>query len=119
MWAMVLSIVTLLFPVFKSVTSLRSKLRSWQLNKLVDQSVRALEKTGDPGPTRLSNAHSEFLRLKIRVVDCYGDGQLVESYFKALQERLNMYLEKYPIQNGVSNNGIPAYNQKIIIPSSS
>ena len=96
--ALILSIVTLFFPVFKSVSSFSSKLRTWSLNREVDDAVGELDRMDYRNhPLIILQTHCTLFELKRTIIDLYGDGQLTEDHFNPLNERVKMYLEKFPL----------------------
>jgi len=104
--ALILSIVTLIFPVFKSVSSFSSKLSTWSLNREVDDAVRKLEQIDHRNhPLIILQTHCILFDLKRRMIDLYGDGQLAEAHFNPLNERVKMYLEKFPLNISSTEDG--------------
>ena len=95
--AFVFSVVTLFFPIFRSVNTIKAVLKSWSINKQIDDAVRLLEKTGRENMGLARTQVFETLSiLKEKLIDLYGDGILPEGNFNALMKRVLLYLEKYP-----------------------
>jgi TRAP-type uncharacterized transport system substrate-binding protein len=109
--AFVFSIVTLFFPVFKSVNGIASTLRLWHLNRQVDEAAKKFPKPGLPTP---DSVLFELKNLKEQLVDLYGDGRLTESQFKPLSERIKMYLERNHFPIPPSENGKPGVHGTLI-----
>jgi len=91
------SIITLFFPVFKSVSGLASLLKKWRFNKQIDEIVRSQGMIGEENSSlTLNDIFKSLSTLKASATDMYGDGILLLSHYTPLMERINMHLAKLP-----------------------
>lgn len=96
-----LSIITLFFPVFKSVIGLRFILQRWNINKKIDEVVADC---GDTAEDYMA-ARSGIARLKEKVIDMYGDGLLPEMHYNPLMKRIELYFKKFTTKSMSPENG--------------
>lgn len=95
--ALVISLLTLFFPVFKSVTVMRSIVKSWAINKQIDRALVILQTAA---PQNLRTARFQLFTtlapIRERLVNMYGDGVVPEQLYRAIMERINLYMEQFP-----------------------
>src|SRR5260221_3015383 len=87
-----LSVIGLFFPVLKSVNGIGSAWNAWYYNKQIDQvaTTRAAPEIVD-----------HLSALKGRIIDLYGDGNLLEAHYNRLTQRIAMYMEKFSFKPGL------------------
>jgi len=101
-----LSVMTLLFPVFKSVMGFKYIFHRWDINKKIDQIVTQYGNN----PEENYIARSCIKSLKEQVINLYSDGLLSEGHYNPLMKRIGLYYEKF------SGKIITKGKEKIIIP---
>ena len=89
--AFLLSIITLFFPVFRSVSVFKYIWKRWTINKKIDEVVANCGKTIEEN----IEACSSISGLKEKVIDLYGDGLLSEAHYNPLMKRIAMYEKKF------------------------
>ena len=85
------SIITLFFPVFRSVLGIKYIWQRWCINKMIDEIDNDFTRAALAG----SMATVRIKELKERVVDLYSDGLLSESQFNPLMKRIDLYCRKF------------------------
>jgi len=85
------SIITLFFPVFRSVLGIKYVWQRWCINKMIDEIDNDFTRAALAG----SMATVRIKELKERVVDLYSDGLLSESQFNPLMKRIDLYCRKF------------------------
>jgi len=86
-----LSVMTLFFPVFKSVMGFKFIFQRWDINKKIDEIVRQYGNK----PEENHIARSCIKELKEQVINLYGDGLLSEAHYNPLMKRIGFYYEKF------------------------
>ncbi|MBC7827346.1 MAG: hypothetical protein H7122_06350 [Chitinophagaceae bacterium] len=95
--AFIFSVITLFFPVFRSVNRINSILKSWSLNKQIDDALAMFKKsTSENIGLARYQVHEILSGLREELIDLYGDGILPESNFTPLMQRITLHLEKLP-----------------------
>lgn len=86
---LLLSIITLFFPVFRSVINLEFVWEKWRMNKAIDDVLRNAgnDQNGEPA--------SAIYSLKEKIVDMYSNGLLSEAQYTPLMKRIDLYQEKF------------------------
>jgi len=90
-----LSIITLFFPVFRSVTAFKYIWKRWNINKRIDEVVANYGNTIEENIAVCSNISG----LKEKVIDLYGDGLLSDAQYNPLMKRITMYEKKFSLKN--------------------
>ncbi len=95
-----IGIISFFFPILKSVAALNSVWRSWQINQEVDR-ILLLNKGKIPD--------DKAQELNQEIADKYGDGELSESHFNALEKRISAH---NPDQPGSTENQTNGHDKK-------
>jgi NMT1-like family len=103
--AFILSVVTLFFPAFRSVSSIKSVFKSWSVNRQIDEALKIRDRSERENQHLGNYEMFETLsEIREKLIDMYGDGILPELRFNALMKRVSLYLEKFPAKDpGLSN----------------
>ena len=115
-----LSVMTLFFPVFKSVMGCKFIFQRWDINKKLDEIVKEYSKK----PEENYIARAGIKELKEQVINLYGDGLLSETHYNPLMKRIGLYYEKFSAKtiikgkekiviagNEITNTYYPGYFQ--------
>jgi hypothetical protein len=77
-----IGIISFFFPILKSVAALNSVWRSWQINQEIDR-ILSVNKGEIPD--------DKVQELDQEIADRYGDGELSEAHFNALEKRISAH----------------------------
>lgn len=85
------SVITLFFPVFRSVVGFKYIWQRWSVNKTIDE----IDESYRHAVLEKSAATLKIKELKEKVVNLYSDGLLSEAQFNPLIKRIEFYCEKF------------------------
>ncbi len=99
-----LSVLTLFFPVFRSVFGFKYIWQRWSINRKIDEIVAGCGGTPEENVVTCGRISD----LKENVINLYGDGLLSEAQYDPLMKRITMYHEKFSVVS------LPGGNLKIM-----
>lgn len=109
LFTFLLSVIGLFFPVLRSVNGIGSAWNAWYCNKQIDQVSKALNRDGakkeadpvTPAAQAVPEIVDHLSDLKMKIIDLYGDGNLLDTHYNRLTQRIAMHIEKLSFKPGL------------------